>query len=265
MEAYSSQFRCTVWIALPCRQWSCRHCANVKIKQLSAKVEKAKPNRLMTLTVDPSLWENPRHAFDGTRRQVPELFRSLRSKFSPIEYLRVTELTKRGWPHYHLLIRSPYLPQPVVQKKWLDLTGARIVDLRQVKDKLNTYTYLVKYLSKMHKIGWTERHVSYSKHFFAADDKPASNGLELSDHTIIETHPSTYLISRFRGAHLTQLGINCFALQPEPNACSDLEAPDPWLPTASPESPVAPSPPEPDGEPRPQKDLFAKGTPTHYA
>lgn len=265
MEAFSSQFRSTVWIALPCRQWTCRHCAQVKIRQLSVKTEKARPNRLLTLTVDPSLWENPRHAFDGTRRKVPELFRTLRQRFHPIEYLRVTELTKRGWPHYHLLVRSPYLPQPVVQKRWLELTGARIVDLRQVKDRLNTYTYLVKYLSKMHRIGWTERHVSYSKGFFPPDDKQRPTGLDLSDQQFIEAHPSTYLMSRFRGATLTQLGINLFCIDPSGAATEDLAAPDPWVASPAGDGEVPSSPPEPDGEPRQQPRLFDKGSPSFYS
>lgn len=228
MEAYSPQFACTVWIALPCKQWSCRHCADVKIRQLSVRTESAKPNRLLTLTVDPSLYQNPRHAFDKTRRKVPECMRFLRTRFKHVEYLRVTELTRNGWPHYHLMVRSPFIPHEVVKRKWAALTGAVIVDLRQIKEKLNTYTYLVKYLSKMHKIGWTERHVSYSRGFFPQDDHPVKEPLELSDHTIIEAHPSTYIYSRFRGAKLTALGINLYALDPQEHAVEDLTSPDEW-------------------------------------
>lgn len=232
LEAHSQRFGCTVWIPLPCKQWSCRHCAEVKIRHLSLKTETAKPTRLLTLTVDPSRYENPRHAFDETRRKVPELMRFLRVRFGEVEYLRVTELTRRGWPHYHLMLRSPYIPHAVVKSKWNDLTAALIVDLRQIKGSLNTYKYLVKYLSKMHKIGWTERHVSYSRNFFPPDPPPTREDLELTDKVIIEAHPSTYLCSKFRGAKLTALGVNIVALDPQAHALQEITAPDPW-PTCS--------------------------------
>lgn len=253
LEAYSGEFRCTVWIALPCKQWSCRHCAETKIRQLAARTREARPNRLVTLTVDPSLWDSPRHAFDGTRRQVPECMRTLRTKLGELEYLRVTELTRRGWPHYHLMVRSPYLPHPVLKKRWQELTGAQIVDVRQVKDHFNTYSYLVKYLSKMHKIGWTERHVSYSRHFFPDRPEDKKTGLDLKDVSIIECHPSTYLISRFRGATLTCLGVNLFAIQPDPDAVKMTIASDPWSPEPEPDPPK-PSPPPPRPRPDPPSE-----------
>lgn len=228
LEAHSPQFGCTVWLALPCKQWSCRHCAEVKIRRLSIKTEAAKPNRLLTLTVDPSLWTDPRAAFDGTRRQVPECMRFLRTRFNSVEYLRVTELTRGGWPHYHLMVRSPYIPHAVVKAKWQALTGAIIVDLRQIKGSLNTYNYLVKYLSKMHKIGWTERHVSYSRSFFIETDFKTKPQLELQDKTIIEAHPSTYLYARFRGATLSILGANLYALNPTADSIERLATHDDW-------------------------------------
>jgi len=228
LEAYSAQFKCTVFIALPCKQWSCRHCAEVKIRQLSVKTQRAKPNRLLTLTVDPSNYENPRHAFDETRRKVPEVMRALRKRYDEVEYLRVTELTSRGWPHYHLMVRSPYIPHAVVKTIWKDLTGALIVDLRQIKQALNTYTYLVKYLSKMHKIGWTDRHVSYSRNFFPKEESHEKYHLDLSEQTVIESHPSTYLYARFRGATLTMIGPNLYALDPNHDAVQDIVASDEW-------------------------------------
>ncbi len=228
LEAYSPQFGCTVWIALPCKQWSCRFCAENKIKCLSVKTEAAKPNRLLTLTVDPALWTDPRAAFDGTRRKVPECMRHLRTRFKSVEYLRVTELTRRGWPHYHLMMRSPYIPHAVVKDIWNKLTGALIVDLRQVENKFRCYNYLVKYLSKMHEIGWTERHVSYSRGFFPKTDYPQHHSLQLEEKTIIESHPSTYLYARFRGATLTILGANLYALNPTADSIDRVATHDDW-------------------------------------
>lgn len=201
---------------LPCNQWSCRHCAEAKIRKLAAKTRLAHPNRLLTLTVDPSLWESPRHAFDGTRRQLPRLIQTLRKKHAPIDYLRVTELTKRGYPHYHLLIRSPYLPHNVVQRNWQDLTGARIVDLRQVKQSFTAYTYLVKYLSKLHKIEWTERHVSYSRKFFPPDPPDPRPPLDLMEKTIHNQHPITFLLEYELGSTIEQLSRSLWRIHPKP-------------------------------------------------
>lgn len=212
LEAYSQKFNQTVWLLLPCNQWSCRQCAARKISKLAAKTNKAEPNRLLTLTIDPSRWEDPRSSFDGTRRQVPELIRKLRLKFGEVEYLRVTELTAKGWPHYHLLVRSDYIPHSVVKKIWSDLTGATIVDLRQVKNKFQTYTYLVKYLTKMHQLKWTNRHVSTSRNFFPKEKEDNSNSLELADRTIIESNPARYLYSMFRGATLVELAHGVYGL-----------------------------------------------------
>ncbi len=214
LEAYSKKFGCTIWMLLPCNQWSCRKCAEKKIATLAAKTQKAEPNRLLTLTIDPSLWPDPRASFDGTRRQVPELIRKLRLKFGDVEYLRVTELTRNGWPHYHLLVRSGYLPQPVVKELWALLTGATIVDLRQVKNRFQTYIYLVKYLSKMHKLEWTTRHVSTSRKFFPPADDSKSNSLQLESKKVIESSPGRYLFTMFRGASLVEVSHGVWALGP---------------------------------------------------
>jgi hypothetical protein len=187
---------------LPCQNWSCRSCAERKIRRLAALTRDAKPTRMLTLTVDPGRWPSPRAAFDGTRRQVNELLKKLRTKFGPIEYLRVTELTKKGFPHYHLLLRSGFIPHAVVKQLWNDLTGATIVDLRQVKESFRAYTYLVKYLSKLHKIEWTERHVSYSKGFFPPEPERKNEPLAIESKSILPMHPITYLLQNHPGDRL---------------------------------------------------------------
>lgn len=193
MTAYDIDLRDNFVYALPCNQWSCRHCAVRKTRSLAHKTEKARPNRLCTLTCDPALYESPRHAFDATRRQLPEWVKVMRDKFGEVEYLRVTELTRKGWPHYHLLIRSGYIPHPVARDTWTSLTGATIVDIRPVKKIFNTYVYLLKYLTKMHRIEWTGRHVSYSRGFFANDRDEAYESHQIHDRELHAMHPSRFL------------------------------------------------------------------------
>jgi hypothetical protein len=152
---------CTV-----CKRWGCAYCSRNKIRQLAVRTAAAEPNRLLTLTVDPALYTGPKDAWEKTAPKVSELFKVLRTRFGSCEYLRVTEVHKSGFPHYHLLVRSGYLPQRVVSDTWASLTGAKIVDLRAVDKKWSSYWYLTKYLANLKDKAWTERHVSYTRKFF---------------------------------------------------------------------------------------------------
>lgn len=262
-EAFSETLRCTVWIPLPCKRWSCRYCAEAKISHLARRCSSALPNRLLTLTVDPLCWDDPRHSFDGTRRQVPEIFRQLRRKFGEVEYLKVTELNRAGWPHYHCLVRSGFLPHSVVRDLWKDLTGASIVDLRKVEDRFKTYLYLVKYLAKMHDLGWTKRHVSYSKGFFKDTEHKQRNDYHLVEGKVLETHPATLVYHQFRNSELVEIGFNVFTLNPSDDVKQALAVP-PWIPPDQPPPSAHPSPillPQVPLPPDPQSKLFPKNPP----
>lgn len=214
MLGHCPEFRCTFVIPLPCKQWGCRFCSANMCRRLAAKTRDAKPNRMLTLTIDPSLWGTPRAAFDATRRKLPIFIAYLRKKFGPIEYLRVTELTRAGWPHYHLLVRSGFLPHPVLAKKWRELTGARIVDIRQVLPRWNAYTYLLKYLTKLSSIEWTERHVSFSKQFFPEEQRPSGPPLPMEKTETISMHPNTYLRENEVGSFVARLTPRIMAVSP---------------------------------------------------
>lgn len=200
-------------IPLPCKQWACRWCAAQKIRVLSVRTRDARPTRMLTLTVDPKLWPNPRAAFDGTRRKIADLITYLRDKFGELEYLRVTELTAHGWPHYHFLIRSAYLPHALVKAKWAELTGATIVDIRQVRKSFAAYTYLVKYLSKLHRIEWTERHVSYSRNFFPPAEPYERQPIDFHEPTIVSQHPYNYILERLPHAVLRKISSSVIAVE----------------------------------------------------
>lgn len=220
---------CELVLPLPCRQWSCRFCAELKCKKLAAQTREAKPNRMLTLTVDPAKWENPRAAFDGTRRQLPVLFAQLRKRFGEIEYLRVTELTKNGWPHYHFLIRSGYLPHAVIKAAWHKLTGATIVDIRPTDKRWSAYTYLLKYLTKLHHIEWTERHVSYSRGFFPPPPDRSATRIQLERPATYSIHPATYLSQNLVGLICARVSPSVFAVsssfEPLEALCNDYNSP----------------------------------------
>ena len=179
--------------ATTCKRWGCAYCSRKKIQQLAIWTAAAAPNRLLTLTIDPAFDLSPKAAWLRTAHQVPELIRKLRLKFGPVEYLRVTELHKSGYPHYHLLVRSGYLPHQVVKDVWSTLTGATIVDLRAVEKAFSAYWYLTKYLSKMKRKTWTERHVSFSRKFVPAEVKQKPPKMNLLLQYRSDDHPYRWL------------------------------------------------------------------------
>ena len=213
--AYSYELHASVLFVLSCRRWSCPVCSKTKIRKLAFGVRAAKPTRLLTLTVDPSLYKTPKDAWEATRKKVPLLVRRLRQRFGEVEYLRVTEVTRKGWPHYHLLVRSGFLPHAVVKALWSEMTGARIVDLRQVKRSFEAYTYLVKYLSKLHKLDWTERHVSVSRNFIPADDYNPGDPLLCGQGTLHRFHPANFVAEYYLGRTLKRLSDHCHVLLPQ--------------------------------------------------
>ena len=179
--------------AICCKRWGCSFCARQKIRQLAAKTAIAQPNRMLTLTIDPKLYLHPLDAWQKTAKLVPELIRKLRPRFGDIEYLRVTELHKSGFPHYHLLVRSKYLPQPIIKELWASLSGATLVDVRQVDKTFKAYWYLTKYLSKMHNKGWTDRHVSTSRKFFRPERSIPPAKIVMMNPALDPQHPYSYL------------------------------------------------------------------------
>lgn len=65
-----------------------------------------------------------------------------------IEYLVVTEATKRGEPHLHILLRSPYLPHDMLSAAMAELISAPIVDIRKITGRKEIAAYVAKYIAK---------------------------------------------------------------------------------------------------------------------
>lgn len=130
---------------------------------------------------------------------VTQLAVKARRKFKTFEYIRILETTKAGWPHYHLLVIAPYIPQAWLSSTWAELTGARIVDVRIIKKGSDVYFYVLKYLSKQKKIPWTNRRISWSKKFFPEDSKPKGYPLGLTGKTFLDKHPHEVIAEEWQG------------------------------------------------------------------
>jgi len=134
--------------AIRCRRWSCAYCREQNKRVLFARVAAGRPQRLMTLTCLPRTGETPLDAYKRIRPCVTRLCQMVRDNFGPCEYVCVTERTEKGWPHFHVLMRSPFVPQHWLSDKWLSLTGAPVVDIRRVKEWKSAARYVCKYVLK---------------------------------------------------------------------------------------------------------------------
>ena len=153
-------------VRVVCKTWSCPYCGPVKRAKLAVEVALARPNRFITLTTSGHSDQTPRDVFDATRRQLSELAKRLRKEHGTFEYLRALEQTKTGFPHYHLLVRSPYLDQHELSRHWCALTTAFIVDIRKLSQDEKAVRYVMKYLGKQTCVPFTTRRLSWTRNFF---------------------------------------------------------------------------------------------------
>lgn len=212
LTAWDANTSTEILIVLPCKRWTCRICAARRTRQLALRTTQAAPNRMLTLTTDPKAWSSPETAYRAETRMITQLAVKLRRRFGPLEYFRCTEITKKGWPHFHLLIRSGFLPHAVVKDLWADLSGAMIVDLRQVKKTWEAYHYVTKYLAKLHKLPWTTRHIAWSKHFFPPTKEKPPSSLSLENRNRHLCHPAQLLDDRYRGCTVQRLSCYAYAI-----------------------------------------------------
>jgi hypothetical protein len=75
---------------------------------------------------------------------------------------------------------------------------------------------LVKYLTKLHKIPWTDRHVSYSKGFFRPEDLEETIYAKLDKITKYDSHPWVWLRERYAWETVAVLGEGKWLLDGDP-------------------------------------------------
>lgn len=140
------------WTAFPlrCRRWDCPSCAPRQKRRFLKALSLTHVDALLTLTCNPQHYANPDAAFRHMSRQLPNLMKRLRRQLprAGLQYVVIWESTKRGWPHAHVLLRGPYLPQRLVSHIWDSLAFSRIIDIRRVHRPEDVRSYVGKYLVK---------------------------------------------------------------------------------------------------------------------
>jgi hypothetical protein len=114
-------------VSCGCRSWFCSRCCTVQGLRLRRRLlpvlETFQGLLMLTLTLDPSLFESPAHAYRYVRdrRCVALLVRKLhrlgmlhsRRYFYVVEWQKVSEM-----PHFHLLLDASFIPFATICEAW---------------------------------------------------------------------------------------------------------------------------------------------------
>lgn len=148
-------------IKLSCRSWGCPDCAKLRRAQLVREAKEGKPERFLTLTVNPHWFSSP----EERARKLVAAWRLIRRRFLKLrkgnkcEFMAIFELTKLGEPHLHIMQRGSYMSQKWLSAQMEELMGAPIVDIRAVRGRGKVAEYVSKYISKRNiKIGTLKRY-----------------------------------------------------------------------------------------------------------
>ena len=130
-------------------------------KKLISEAKEGKPQRFITLTVNPAWFNSP----EERAQKLVEAWRKIRRRFLDLsennkcEFLAVFELTQLGEPHLHIVQRGSFIPQKWLSEQMKELMGAPVVDIRSVTGSKEVAKYISKYISKRNiKIGTLKRY-----------------------------------------------------------------------------------------------------------
>lgn len=135
---------------LTCKSWGCEYCQPTRRAQLMAKAASGLPNRFLTLTCNPAYGDSPYHRLRLLSHAWNVIVKRLRRVYgvAGVQYLAVVEATKRGEPHLHILLRSPFIPHDMLSQAMDELTHAPVVDIRKIRNTAEVVRYVAKYVAK---------------------------------------------------------------------------------------------------------------------
>lgn len=167
-----------------CRSWTCEICAPKRAAQVSGRLQAGKPNKFLTLTVNPAVYSGPIERADRLATAFRKWIRKMRLRFKgqEVEYYAVFERTAQGEPHLHVLGRWPFVAQAEISDFFKAEIRAPIVDIRRVRSKRGASRYVSKYLSKdCQKFGKLKRYFQsrgYCEPLVKTPDEPPWNRIK---------------------------------------------------------------------------------------
>lgn len=139
-----------------CHDRFCVPCARARASVIRKNLIghlKDPPYRLLTLTM--------RATMDGLSERINSLLRAFRRLRGRVlwkqgvtggaAFLEVTRgrLGDHWHVHLHAIIDGKYIPQPLLSRTWLDITGdSKVVDIRLVRSADGALRYITKYVTK---------------------------------------------------------------------------------------------------------------------
>lgn len=145
----ASAYEGEAW-ALRCKRWSCPHCRLINRKKVMHAARKGKPSTFMTLTINSNDHDSPDEAARELKRGWCALRRRIQRAWPghKIPFIVVFEKHKSGYPHMHLLLRAPFIPQKWLKAAWEQITGAWMVHISQIRTVGQAMFYVTKYIGK---------------------------------------------------------------------------------------------------------------------
>jgi len=181
---------------LTCKSWNCEYCAPKRLRRLIAQVCSGTPHKFITLTVSPDVCDSPeeRHALLAHSWKI--IVKRMRRLFpnAEVEYFSVTEATKNGEPHLHIVGRFPFLRQEIYSQWMQELANSPIVWIERVEGVRKIANYLAKYIGKEPaKFGNAKRYFYSGKYLPEDDYQPAAPTLEGSTWSIFRDNMAAFL------------------------------------------------------------------------
>lgn len=135
---------------LRCKRWSCDLCNPYNHRRIKRAAREGAPNTFLTLTVKATIFDTPDEAARALKRAWVNLRRALereRGVKAP-PFIAVFEATKRGWPHLHIMMRAPFVPQKWYSDTMDRLLQSPVVDVSFIDSVGRVAAYVAKYISK---------------------------------------------------------------------------------------------------------------------
>lgn len=150
--------------------------------------------------------ESPSAQLQRMRKAFQYFVTDMRKVVGEFEYVRVLEQCVDGYPHFHLLARCSYVPQPRLKALWVKHTGAEIVDVRKAHGR--SVAYVAKYIGKAfgtNTMGLTvgqrigASHKFYGQQATGGDDYIAFDHHRMHPHHFVpENYGETLALQRIR-------------------------------------------------------------------
>jgi hypothetical protein len=169
--------------ATKCRSRFCNECAVVAgyvlRRRLVPVLQTFKHVMMLTLAVDPSLFANAEQAYTWVRERfaLARLMQDLRRAgvVDSARYIYFLEFTKEGWPHWHVLVESEYVPHELIERCWgknrpegIEREAGRppfgfvVFSAPKFASAEHAANYATKYVVKAPREGWPEWVLDYT-------------------------------------------------------------------------------------------------------